>query len=149
MSQAGKILLDGADIYNVYGVFAIRGSFDDLMRLPSLKPVSTVSYEHEDSEDVDLSSRQTEARDITLKFLMRSNSIQGLNTNRTALFNALKQPGIRIIVFNTILRTYEAYYKSCESATFYKSSKPKLQLTLKFRLLSEYNTGSVGGPIMD
>ena len=124
--------MDGSDLYTVYGVFALRGSFNDLLKMPSLKEPSSFNWETEDGDDVDLTNRVVEYHDVQMSFLLKGASVADMLTKRNNLLSALKQDGWRVFVFNTLGLTVSMYYKSCEATKYSKPST--LELTLKFRL---------------
>lgn len=134
MARTGIILMDSNDLWTTYGVFALRGSYDDLIRLPDLKEPSSYSWAAEDGEDVDLTNRVAENRDVTLKFLMKADTMAALNTKRSALFAALKADGWRYVNFVTLNLNLYLYYKSCKAAKYIRGAVPKLELSLEFRL---------------
>jgi len=133
-TMSGKILMDGVDVYTTYGVFAIRGSLDDLVKIPSLKVPSTFDWVTSDGDDVDLRNRKVAGSDISLTFLLSGISISDMNTKKDALFAAFKADGWRSINFTTLGITRSMYYQSCESAKFYNAGKKRIEMVLKFRL---------------
>ena len=134
MSQAGKILLNAVDIYTYYGVFAVRGSLNDLVKLPDMKPVSEYSWPSEHGDDVELTNRVIQARDIKLTFLLSGSSIADMWSKRDALLAVLTSDGWHTLEFDTLSRIFEVYYKSCESAKFINSGKKRIEMVLVFRL---------------
>lgn len=134
MSQTGKILLDDVDIYTTYGVFALRGSLNDLTRLPDMKPVSSYNWPTEDGDDVYLNNRKVEARDIVLTFLLSADDVATMWSNRDALFAVLKADGLRDLEVTTLGRKFNVYYVACMDSKFINKGKKRLELKLKLRL---------------
>lgn len=134
MSQASKILIDGVDIYTYYGIFSVRGSLNDLTRLPDMKPVSTYNWADENGDDFYLNNRKIEARDIILTFLLSANDISTMWANRDAFFAALSADGIRDLEVTALGRKFAVYYVACLDSKFINAGKKRLELKLKFRL---------------
>jgi len=142
--MTGKIFLDDNDMYTTYGVFALRGSYNDLMRLPDFKEPSSYSWHNEDGEDVDLRNRMVTGRDITLTLLLSGTTMSEMFVYRNLLFVALRADGWRDLYIEIFNRHFKLYYKSCESARFINGSKKRIQLVLKFRLgVNESPTGDI------
>jgi hypothetical protein len=132
--MATTILLDGLDIKSTYGVIAMRGSYNDLVGLPDMKEPSSYSWPGEDFDDVDLIDRKTASRDITLTFLLSAETIAQLWDLRAGLRNALLADGYRNLTIGALDKTFQVYYKGCQSAQFIRSSKYRIKMVLKFRL---------------
>ena len=142
MGMTGKLKLDGNDLFEEYGVFAIRGSFNDFVKMPDLDEPSSNKWSGEDGEDVYLVNRTVSARDISLTFLMSADTIPALLVNRNALFVALRADGWRVLYIEQFDREYKLYYKTCESAEYIRGSKYRIKMVLKFRMdFSESPTG--------
>ena len=126
--------MDGDDLYTTYGIFAVRGSLHDLVKLPSMKPDSSYSWPGENGDDIDTTDRKTAAREITLTFMLVATEVQQMFDFRDAFFSALRADGYRLFGFNALEREYALLYKSCDSAKFLPGSKYKIEMTLKFAL---------------
>jgi hypothetical protein len=135
--MTGQIYLDGLDVHNTYNMIAIRGSYSDLLRLPDMKEPSSYSWDTEDGDDVELTGRKYADRDIKLTFLMSASDMSKLMPKRAALFAALKADGYRTLSVTSLGRSWQLYYKSCESTKFINAGKKRLELVLKFRLHGE------------
>lgn len=135
--MTGRIYLDDIDIYTAYNMFAIRGSYNDLLKLPDLKDPSSYSWETEDGDDVELTARKLADRDIKLTFLMSASDMSKLIPKRAALLNALKADGYRTLTILPLGRTWQLYYKGCESAKFINAGKKRIEFVLKFRVHGE------------
>jgi hypothetical protein len=131
--MAGLVTLEGTDLKN-FGVFAIRGSYNDFMKLPTFKEASSYSWANESNEDVDLRSREVQASDVTINFLMSANTIEALNMYRYGLLYMLQQDGWLTLYIDTLKTSFQVYYKGCDSAQFINGDKKRIKLALKFRM---------------
>lgn len=52
--RKSPLYIDGADAYKQFGVFLTRGSYDNLVALPALKPLDSNNWPEEDGQEVDL-----------------------------------------------------------------------------------------------
>lgn len=134
MSQTGKILFDDVDIYTTYGVFAIRGSFNDLVRLPDMKEPSKYSWDTEHGDDVYLDDRKIQARDVSITFLLSGATKEEMWDNRQTFFEALSADGWHTLDINTLGRRFTVYYVGCEGAKFINAGKKRIELKIKFRI---------------
>lgn len=64
----GELYIDGVDVYEAYGVSVSDSAYDDLVCLPSLKPISFNDWQEQNGIDPDLSSPIIAAKSITLPF---------------------------------------------------------------------------------
>ena len=134
MALNGQILMDGLDLWTTYGIFAVRGSLNDLVKLPSMKEDASYSWPGEDGDDIYTSDRQTAGRDVSISFLLVGAEVQDMFDKRDAFLAALRADGYRTLGINALERSYDLLYKSCESAKFIKGAKHKIELILKFQL---------------
>jgi len=125
--------MDGVDIYTAYGIFAIRGSLNDLVKLPSMKPDASYSWPNEDGDDVYAQDRHKASREISLKFLLTGVEIQDMFNKRDAFLAALAADGYRLFGIRALERAYNLLYKSCDSAKFYIKSN-RIEMSLNFSL---------------
>lgn len=131
--MAGLITYNGYDLAQ-FGVMAVRGSYNDFLKLPSFKESSTYSWEDEDNEDTDLRNRRVNASDVTITFLLSANTVTELMSFRSELINLFQQDGWQGLYIDTLKTTYYVYYKSCDSATFINATKKRIKLVCKFRM---------------
>jgi len=137
--MAGTITLDGLNMKTTYGVIALRGSYNDLVRMPDLKEPSSYSWPTENFDDADLTNRKIASRDISLTFLLSKISWDDSTdvlSLRDALFNALKADGERVLYVGHLDRSFHMYYKGCESVQYISSGAKRIKMVLKFRLNS-------------
>ncbi len=135
MAYEGRVALDGLDVYTHYSVFALRGSWDDLLRLPAMKQDALYSWDNEHGDDVYLQDRKFAARDIEITFLLIAATKALLWDRRNLLLTAMAAPGVRQLYINDLGREFDVYYTDCVSAKFIRGSKPKVELRLKFRIV--------------
>ena len=62
----GDLIINGVDVYDVYGVYIINGGYDDLMAYPSTKKVSYNDWHEYDGIEPDLERISLEAKQSTI-----------------------------------------------------------------------------------
>ena len=134
MGLIAQIMMDGNDLWTNYGIFAVRGSLNDLVMLPSMKEDSAYSWPGEDGEEIDATDRHSAGRDISLTFLLVGAEVQEMFDFRDAFFTALRADGYRTFAINALERSYDLLYKGCDSAKFIRGAKYKIEMVLKFHL---------------
>ncbi len=132
-----KISIDNYDLDEAFNIISVRGSYNELTKMPNLKKPSTVNFEDEDFEDVYLKNRKISPSEISLTFLISSDSAIDLFRKRDAFFNLLKKNGRRTIYIASIKRNFYVYYLSCDNCKYYNSGKFRLLLKLKFKLIGQ------------
>lgn len=65
---AGRLLIDGIDAYNNYGIFVKDGGLNGLIAMPSFKAIDTYDWHEEDGLEADLSAPLLDGRQFTLNF---------------------------------------------------------------------------------
>ena len=128
------IVMNGMNL-SYYGIIAIRGSYNDFVKLPTLKAPSLYSWPDQDNDDVDLSvARKVEASDITMTFLMSADTMPHLMSKKDEFFMNLQFPQWIYLYIGIFDKTFQMYYKGCDSAEFIRGSKYRIKMVLKFRL---------------
>jgi len=138
MTLNGSILLDDIDVFDTYGVFAIRGSLDALVKMPTMKAPTSVSLIDQNGEMVFLQNRKVDNEDMALTFLLSGFSVEEMWRKRDALAAHLKADtttGNKLYV-RALDRYFTIYYKGCSSAKFYQNGKKRIEMVLNFRLLN-------------
>lgn len=62
----GDFLMDGASVYDTYGVFVLQNGYTGILSMPSFKSIETVEWLEEDGLDADLSAPVLDRRSFTL-----------------------------------------------------------------------------------
>lgn len=134
-----RILLDGDDIKTTYGVDSLRGSWNDLAKLPDAKKDVEIDRHNENSREYWLTNRKTDSRQVELEFLISSYDAVHLYEFRDALLAKLMEDGERELVIAALMRTFKLKYDSCTSANYIKGTGVKrFKLRLKFTVIDEY-----------
>lgn len=63
----GRLYIDGKDVYEEYGVYIVRGGWNELVAFPPLKAVNSNDWQEEDGIEADLSSPVLNTREVSLK----------------------------------------------------------------------------------
>lgn len=63
----GRLYIDGNDAYNQYGVYVVKGGWNDLVAYPPLKAVTSNDWQEEDGIEADLSNPVLNTREVQLK----------------------------------------------------------------------------------
>lgn len=64
---AGRLYIDGDDAYKQYGVYVVKGGWNDLVAFPPLKSVTSNDWQEEDGIEADLSNPVLNSREVQLK----------------------------------------------------------------------------------
>ena len=67
----GQLLIDGIDIYAVYGVCTIKGSYDNLVAFPPMKELDKNDWPEEDGQEFDLSNPALNTSEVSLEFAFK------------------------------------------------------------------------------
>lgn len=63
----GRLYIDGKDIYSEYGVYVVKGGWNELIAYPPLKSVDSNDWQELDGIEADLSAPVLNTREIQLK----------------------------------------------------------------------------------
>lgn len=63
----GRLYIDGNDAYKQYGVYVVKGGWNDLVAFPPLKSVPSNDWQEEDGIEADLSNPVLNTREVQLK----------------------------------------------------------------------------------
>lgn len=105
----GKLYIDGTDAYAKYGVFVVKGSYDDLVALPSLKEPDKNDWPEEDGQEVDLSAPALNSESVGITLGFTSNLIFN------DFVNMLAEMGYHDFRFTDLGRTYRLRLSSQSS----------------------------------
>lgn len=140
--REGKLFINNRDAYTNYGVFLTPtrgGAYDNISALltpPAIKAYTTVSYRERDGEETDVSMPRFEARDVSLRFAMVTDTEQEFRTRYKAFVDTLKS-GLLDVRVSEIGKTYKLYYLSCPGMVMKTrlrtTGRLAAQWTVKFR----------------
>lgn len=68
MRMKGKLLVDGVDVFEKYGIFVEQYGYKALMQEPSFKKISSTEWPEYDGEEVDLISPVLDAKSFSIQF---------------------------------------------------------------------------------
>ena len=94
-----KTLIDGKDIYAVYGAFVTEGGYNGLVQFPSLKAVEYNDWYEEDGIEADLSNPVLDTKNVTVSFAFVEMRID-------PFIKALSDAGYHSFEFKEIGRTF-------------------------------------------
>lgn len=63
----GRLYIDGDDAYKKYGVYVVKGGWNDLVAFPPLKTVPSNDWQEEDGIEADLSNPVLNTKEVQLK----------------------------------------------------------------------------------
>lgn len=63
----GRLYIDGDDAYKKYGVYVLKGGWNDLVAFPPLKTVPSNDWQEEDGIEADLSNPVLNTKEVQLK----------------------------------------------------------------------------------
>lgn len=67
MTATARIIVDGVDTFDRFGVFALETGLNDLLAYPPLKPVEANDWHEQEGIDADLSAPRLNGREVTIK----------------------------------------------------------------------------------
>lgn len=80
----GRLHIDGDDAYKQYGVYVVKGGWNDLVAFPPLKTVPSNDWQEEDGIEADLSNPVLNTKEVQLKV-----AFSGTNSRFSALIELL------------------------------------------------------------
>lgn len=110
----GQLLIDGIDIYAVYGVCTIKGSYDNLVAFPPMKELDKNDWPEEDGQEFDLSNPALNTSEVSLEFAFKDDLGFG------ALIDILSDMGYHDFLFPLLGRTYRLRLSSQNSYSIYQ-----------------------------
>ncbi len=99
--MTGRLYIDGNDAYSMYGVYVVKGGWNDLIAYPPLKSVTSNDWQEEDGIEADLSAPVLNTREVQLKI-----AISGLYSRFFALVELLSDGAYHTFEGAFIGRTY-------------------------------------------
>jgi hypothetical protein len=70
----GKTIINGKDLFGVFGIYITEGGYNELISFPGLKQVTTIDWPEQDGEEVDLTDPVLDAKQVTISFAANRNS---------------------------------------------------------------------------
>lgn len=101
-----------------YGVWVLDGSYDEIMRIPSVKKNLLLNYRNEKGVIYDDVWVNYQAKDVALRCCLRANSISTFWRNYNALIYDLTRPNERRFYVSRANDTFPCFYKSCSVNEF-------------------------------
>lgn len=98
----GRLYIDGKDVYTEYGVYVVKGGWNELIAYPPLKTVESNDWQEMDGIEADLSSPVLNTRDIQLKV-----ALAGGDNRFFALIRHLSDGAYHTFDCRYIERTYK------------------------------------------
>lgn len=99
--RAGSLYIDGGDAYALYGVWVVRGGYDELVAMPPLKSVDANDWHEEDGVEVDLSAPVLNTRTVAIKL-----AISGYDSRWHSFIGKVADKAYHLFEFKEIGRTY-------------------------------------------
>ena len=99
--MTGRLYIDGNDAYSQYGVYVVKGGWNELIAYPPLKSVESNDWQEEDGIEADLSAPVLNSREIQLKI-----AIAGLYSRFFSLIELLSDGAYHTFECAFIQRTY-------------------------------------------
>lgn len=152
LSPIGSINQSGFEIDNKplsdYGVLLLAGSYDEIMKSPSVKKNLSHNYRNSKGLVYDNDSVVYQHKDVALKCLLVAANLNTFWRNFNALIYDLIRPNQRQFYVGLIDDTFPCYYKGCRVNQFSKTSKAvwcEFTLTLVFTdFRPKFNVAVIG-----
>ena len=100
--MTGWLYIDGNDAYSLYGVYVVKGGWNELIAYPPLKSVESNDWQEMDGIEADLSDPVLDTREVQLKI-----AISGLYSRFFALLELLSDGAYHTFECASIGRTYK------------------------------------------
>ncbi len=116
----GLLTINGVDIYKEYNAFlaedsaGARTNYDELLKVPTMKAYTAVSYREENGERLpdSLPEPHYEARDVTLQFGILTDTKEEWY-QKFAAFQTFLKSGWLVFSLPELETTYRMYFKGC------------------------------------
>lgn len=100
--MTGRLYIDGNDAYSQYGVYVVKGGWNELIAYPPLKSVESNDWQEYDGIEADLSDPVLNTREVQLKI-----AISGLFSRFFSLLELLSDGAYHTFECASIGRTYK------------------------------------------
>lgn len=136
MSLYGHIEIDGVDAFAEYGLVLLKGSMNDWVAFPELKPPFTHSWKDEHGLEVDLADRYLKEKTVSLKVLFVAESESEFWAQHKRMQAMLTEPGLRKVYYRELDKEFEVYYVKSTGVKPHtrlkKVSRIAIEMTLQF-----------------
>lgn len=96
----GKTIINGKDLFGVFGIYITDGGYDGLISFPGTKQLTTIDWPEHDGEEVDLDSPVLDAKQVTISFAANR------NIDLAGFFAEMSPNAYHTFVFNEIGKTF-------------------------------------------
>ena len=123
MTPANRVIIDGKDFWNVFGIIVESGT-DGFLKYPAKKDSITHDWSDADGIDVDLSSIYFKSRDILLNCAIIAHTEEDFWKNYSAFIAQWAMPGshrLEIAEFNN--QSYYCFYQDTTNFKRYTGIK--------------------------
>lgn len=130
LAQSDDYTLDGVR-FSDYGVRLLKGSLNEVMKLPAVKPALLRNVASQSGAIYDTQAKITyKSKDAKLTCLLRADSLSEMWRNYYALLHDLTQPNERLLGVAALDEEFPCYYKSCAVMGFGIEGRIWLQFSL-------------------
>lgn len=135
--------IDGRSLSD-YGAFVAGKSFEEISKLPKMKPSLLRNIESENGAVYDSGIIRFKTKDVTLDCLMRADTLAEFWGNYDALLHDLTKSDLRRLYLDSTGYEYSCYYKSSSVGEFLVNSLVWCRLSLvltftDFRVMGDEN----------
>lgn len=123
--------LDGKD-FSEYSIKILEGSKKELIKVPGIKENLIIKSKYAEGLVYDDDKSAFKSKEIKINCLLRTDNINELWQNYTALLHDLIQPNERTIYSKELNHTFRCYYKNCKVKAFAPDGENWLEFTLTF-----------------
>lgn len=113
-----------------YGVRVLKGTLEEILRLPNIKENLTIDSKKEAGRKYDTGITRYKSKDVKLYCLMTAESLNELWRNYDALLYDLIRPEARTLGVEILGREFRFAYKNCQVTEFYPTEEIWLRFTL-------------------
>ena len=114
--EVGYTLDDVA--FGCFGVLVLDGTNQNILKSPSVRDNLNVSIKGKSGVDYDDEEVLYKTKDVQMKLLIHTDTIQDFWHRWDSFFTALIQPETRELFSWEIINAYECFYKSCQVSKF-------------------------------
>ncbi len=114
--MTGECYINGYDVYVLFGVTPLRGTYAELLKTVAPKAPLTIDWDNENGEEVVFPNLPflVDARDITIPVAIVARDSADFFRKKAA-FEAFLMNGSFLLFFPKLQQAFTCYYQSCES----------------------------------